>query len=142
MIARFTVYGVPQGKARARTVRNRATGQTMSYTPEKTVEYENLVRMEYQAQCGDVWLGEKAEIGASIEAYYPIPVSSSNKRREQMAKCIILPVKKPDCDNIAKVVLDALNGIAYRDDAQIAALTVRKFYSVSPRVDVRLWVIP
>lgn len=135
----FTIHGAPQGKGRARTVRNRATGRSMSYTPEKTVEYENLVRMEYQAQCGGTWFGEKTAICAAIAAHYQIPVSESKKRSDLMELGFIRPVKKPDCDNIAKVILDALNGIAYRDDAQIAALSVQKYYSDEPKVKVYLW---
>jgi hypothetical protein len=33
-----------------------------------------------------------------------------------------------DCDNIAKTVLDALNGVAYNDDKQIIQLEVGKYY--------------
>ena len=48
----------------------------------------------------------------------------------------IKPTKKPDADNIAKAVCDALNGIAYKDDSQVVDLTVRKYYSKFPRVQV------
>ena len=49
-----------------------------------------------------------------------------------------LPTKKPDTDNIAKIILDSLNGIAYHDDAQIVRLTVQKSYSREPRVLVEI----
>lgn len=48
----------------------------------------------------------------------------------------IRPVVKRDCDNIAKIVLDALNHIAYHDDAQVVELVVCKWYGEQPRVDV------
>ena len=48
----------------------------------------------------------------------------------------IKPTKKPDADNIAKAVCDALNGIACKDDSQVVDLTVRKHYSKFPRVQV------
>ncbi|MDF2537449.1 MAG: Holliday junction resolvase [Herbinix sp.] len=48
----------------------------------------------------------------------------------------IRPTKKPDIDNIAKVILDALNGIAYKDDTQVVTLEVRKFYKDTPCVIV------
>jgi Holliday junction resolvase RusA-like endonuclease len=51
------------------------------------------------------------------------------------------PTTKPDTDNIAKICLDALNGIAYHDDAQIVELQVSKLYSDEPRVVVWLAVI-
>lgn len=50
----------------------------------------------------------------------------------------VIPVKKPDIDNIAKAVLDGLNGHAFADDKQVAALTVRKLYDSTPRVEVKV----
>ena len=48
----------------------------------------------------------------------------------------LLPAKKPDIDNIAKTVLDALNSVAYRDDTQVVELQLRKQYSEKPRVEI------
>ena len=48
------------------------------------------------------------------------------------------PTKKPDIDNVIKIITDALNGIAYDDDAQIVSLSATKFYDENPHVDVRL----
>lgn len=48
----------------------------------------------------------------------------------------IRPTKKPDCDNIAKIICDALNGIAYYDDSQIVKIEVDKVYNETPGVDV------
>jgi Holliday junction resolvase RusA-like endonuclease len=50
----------------------------------------------------------------------------------------VMHTKKPDCDNLAKSILDALNGIAYDDDSQICSLTVHKFYGDTPRVEVHM----
>lgn len=51
---------------------------------------------------------------------------------------VIRPTKKPDMDNIIKIIADALNGIAYYDDSQIVDTAVRKFYSDEPRVVVKI----
>ena len=51
---------------------------------------------------------------------------------------LILPTKKPDTDNIAKAILDALNGVAYYDDAQVVELHVVKKYSDEPRAEVMI----
>jgi Holliday junction resolvase RusA-like endonuclease len=48
------------------------------------------------------------------------------------------PVKKPDADNIAKIICDALNGIAYRDDTQIISLKVLKIYDKGSGVQVKI----
>ena len=49
--------------------------------------------------------------------------------------------KKIDCDNLAKIILDSLNGIAYKDDAQVCELLVSKYYGDEPRVEVKLYEI-
>ena len=50
----------------------------------------------------------------------------------------ILPLKKPDIENIVKTILDALNGVAYQDDTQVASVTAVKTYSAIECVDVVL----
>ena len=50
----------------------------------------------------------------------------------------IYPTTKPDTDNIAKSILDSLNGIAYKDDKQIVSLKVDKYYTEIPSVSV--WI--
>jgi Holliday junction resolvase RusA-like endonuclease len=67
-----------------------------------------------------------------------MPASASKKKQQSMLHGGIRPTKKPDCDNIAKAVLDALNGIAYYDDSQVVTVTVEKLYSDTPRVEVEI----
>lgn len=136
MEAQFTVIGEPKGKQRPRTVRSKATGKTMTYTPEQTVIYENMIRYSYQQQCRGIQLDGAVE--AHIVGYFPIPKSTSKKNRALMIAGKILHTKKIDCDNLAKAVLDSLNKIAYPDDSQVARLTVEKFYSEQPRIEVTL----
>lgn len=78
------------------------------------------------------------QIKADITAYYPIPKSTSKKQHQAMLDGQIRPTKKPDWDNIGKIICDALNGIAYKDDSAIIEATVQKFYSDEPRVEVFL----
>ena len=53
-----------------------------------------------------------------------------------MKEKVLRPIKKPDMDNVVKVIADSLNGVAYRDDTQIVDQMCRKFYSDEPRVEV------
>lgn len=137
-MAHFTVYTIPQGKARARTVMR--GGKIHSYTPEKTRVFESEVAAAYKAQCSEFFdkIGEiKYPLEVEINAYYPIPKSFSKKKRLAAEENVIRPTGKPDCDNIAKAVCDALNNVAYRDDSQIVVLTVQKWYTTQkPRLDV------
>jgi Holliday junction resolvase RusA-like endonuclease len=71
-----------------------------------------------------------------IMAYYSIPSSASKKKRRMMIEKEIRPTKKPDADNIIKVVADSLNQVAYRDDSQIVDTMLRKYYSEQPRIEV------
>ena len=116
------INGKPQGKGRPRF-----TMQGHAYTPERTVLYENLIKTEYERQCGHKF-EDDAALAMKIQVVYSPPRSATKKMREEMLAGKRLPTKKPDVDNIAKVVCDALNGVAYRDDVQITELSVSKRY--------------
>lgn len=133
----ITIPGEPQGKGRHRTVRR---GEHIAtYTPRKTTEYEELVRYCYRQIYGDRMLFTAEEpIRATIVAYFQIPKSSSKKRQIEMISSKVLPTKRPDTDNIAKIVLDALNGLAYPDDKQVVELHVIKEYDLEGCVTVEL----
>jgi Holliday junction resolvase RusA-like endonuclease len=128
----FTVLGEPVGKARQRVTR------FGTYTPEKTVLYENLIKTEYRRQCNDHRFDDKQPLCMEVKAEYMIPASASKAKRAAMARGEIRPMKKPDWDNVGKVVSDALNKLAYRDDTQIVDCTVRKFYSERPKITVKI----
>lgn len=139
-MAHFTVYTIPQGKARARTVMR--GGKIHSYTPEKTMLFESEIRAAYKAQCSELFdkRGDlKYPLEVEINAFFPIPKSFSKVKRAAVENNEIRPTGKPDCDNIAKAVCDALNNVAYRDDSQIVVLVVQKWYTTQkPRVDVTI----
>lgn len=133
----FTIMGEPKGKGRPRFCRN--TGHAI--TPKDTVNYETLVKMEYTQACGEQMFPDDAMLDMRIKAYYSIPKSASKKRHAAMLSGDIRPTKKPDMDNVIKIIADSLNKIAYRDDTQIVDCQVRKFYSEKPRVEVMIQTI-
>lgn len=136
MKIKFVILGEPKSKGRPRF--SRAGSFVRTYTPETTVSYENLVKIEFARQHGDIKFEEKTPLDLRIAAYFSIPKSTSKKKREQMLNCQIRPTKKPDMDNILKIIADSLNKIAYHDDSQIVDSMVRKFYSDNPRVEVTI----
>lgn len=109
-----------------------------TYTPEATASYENLIKLEYERQCGGVFFEKGVPLDVRITAYFGIPKSVSKRKRQLMLDHKIRPTKKPDTDNIVKCFLDAGNGVAYQDDIQVTDLTVRKFYSDQPCVVVTI----
>lgn len=132
MTITFTVLGEPVGKARQRVTR------FGTYTPQATVLYENLIKTEYRRQCNDHRFDDKQPLRMEVRAEYLIPASASKVKKAAMQRGKIRPMKKPDWDNVGKVVSDALNKLAYRDDTQIVDCVVRKFYSDRPRIIVKI----
>lgn len=128
----IVIEGKIKGKARPRF--NTRTGHAI--TPADTVNYENWVKMCYKEQQGKYLEGA---LRGTIIAYYKIPKSYSKKRVQAIRDGLEYPSKKPDSDNIAKIILDSLNKIAYDDDAQIIELTVLKRYTEeNERVEIEI----
>lgn len=134
MTVKFTVVGEPKGKGRPRFIPQ--TGRAI--TPKDTANYETLVRMEYMAQCRGFKFPDSAMLDMRILAYYSIPKSQTKTKKELMKKQLLRPTKKPDMDNVVKIIADSLNQVAYHDDKQIVDCQCRKFYSDNPRVEVTI----
>jgi len=128
----FTVWGEPAAKGRPHF-----TKKGFAYTPEKTREYEDKIAWSHASECAGQFL--KGPLGILMIFYISIPKSTSKKMRQRMIDGYERPEKRPDNDNLIKCICDGLNGIAYRDDAQISDTVVRRFYSESPRTEVNIW---
>jgi Holliday junction resolvase RusA-like endonuclease len=129
---KFEILGKPVAKARPRLNK---FGYT--YTPEKTVNYENLVRYTFQSEFPNHKPFEEV-IEASITAIFEVPKSYSKKKTKELLETHNNYNHKPDLDNIAKIILDSLNGIAYRDDSQVTILHLNKEYGEQAKVVVEL----
>ena len=130
---KFTIPGEPTGKARPKVVRNGPF--TKAITPEKTVLYENLVKVEFQRQCPAATIIEEP-VFMRIRCFYALAKNDSRKKRAAKLNGAIRPTKKPDIDNCIKIIADALNGLAYVDDTQIVAVVAEKYFAEIPRVEV------
>jgi Holliday junction resolvase RusA-like endonuclease len=129
----FEIIGEPVGKGRPKF--SSRGGFARAYTPKKTTDYEKKVKECYLDQIGTKFEGA---LRVEITAFYPIPKSTSKKNRVKMLRDEIRCTKKPDIDNIAKIILDALNGVAYEDDKQVVSIEVNKMYGEVPKVAVSL----
>lgn len=132
---KFIIDGIPVGKGRPR-FSNRG-GVARAYSPSKTREYETYVKACYKEQCNNAKPTSNA-LEICIDAYYPVPKATTKANRSEMLTDTQRPTKKPDADNIAKVIMDALNEAAYIDDKQVVGLRVNKWYAATPRVEVEI----
>ena len=134
----FTYHGEAVGKGRPRVTRRGGFVQT--YTPPKTRAFEEAIKFEFMAGNSDPMpVYPKGEpLVAYITVYEAIPKSYTKKQRKLIDEGKLYPTKKPDCDNILKAVLDALNGCAYEDDSQVVHATISKAYADEPSVIVNI----
>ena len=131
---RFTVKGNPFGKQRPKFARQGV--YVHAYTPSKTLSREREIAAVYMEEAKGRRFNKGQALDIRIIAYYPIPKSTSKKKQKDMLEHRIRPTVKPDLDNVAKLVYDALNGVAWHDDNAIVDTQVRKFYSDDPRVEI------
>ena len=130
----FDVIGEVVGKGRPRF--STRSGYPRAYTPQKTVDYENLVRVAYLERYKTM-LFEKGALQMVIDAYFRVPASLSQAKQQRWV-LLESPTKKPDADNILKSIADALNGIAYKDDSQITEVLVRKHWSFTDKAHIKI----
>lgn len=134
------INGEPRGKQRPRF-----TKQGRAYTPKETREYEAQIReaaLKATAILGYTKPPADCPVSVHINAFFPVPKSYSLKKCEMAKNGLIYPTKKSDADNIAKIICDALNGIAYHDDKQVVELLVSKRYARYGEPHVGVTVMP
>lgn len=129
-IIRVTAYGRPAPKGRPRVVRL-PNGAVRTYTPRATVAWEEDVRLQALASRPAQPIEGPIRLELTVVLLRP---RSAPKRR-------VWPDRRPDLDNYTKTVLDALNGLYWRDDAQIVELAARKIYGEPPRIEILVQVL-
>jgi len=111
------------GKGRPRFTR---TGHI--YTPDKTRKYEMRLAAAGSDEMVSLGIDPTSEpCKVLIRAQFEIPKSWTKAKKLQAEQREIFP-GKPDLDNVAKIVLDAFNGVVFEDDAQVYELRVLKGY--------------
>lgn len=129
------VPGQPVGKGRPRI--STRGGKIRAFTPEKTVSYENAIA----EAAGPAMAGRsviEGPVQITVFAQFQIPKSWSKKRRAETLSSFVHHTSKPDADNILKAVGDALNGIVWKDDSQIAWLSASKAYGEEPGLTIHV----
>lgn len=129
----FEVPGAIKGKGRPRV--NSYTG--IVYTPTTTKDYESLVEQYFLLKYPRFKTLE-GRVSVDIKAIFNIPKTTKKQDREKMLENAISPTKKPDIDNIVKIILDAMNKFAFKDDTQITKLSVEKMYGEEEKVIISI----
>lgn len=133
----FTVPGPVRGKGRPRT---RIMGNhAVIYTDGKTRNYEGEAKDKASTAMEGRPLLE-GPLAVRMTARFMPPDSTPKRRLQKMLGGWERPTKKPDMDNIVKV-LDALNGVVFRDDKQVCSMILDKVYAPTPGLDVTISVI-
>lgn len=134
----FEIPGQPIGQGRPKF--STINGHARAYDPEKSRNYKAYVKLlATQAMKDRGFTMIEGPCVLDIIAYFEVPKSKSKKFREAALSGLEYPTKKPDLSNIIKGIEDALNGLAYKDDALIIHLKIMKLYSEVPRVKVTLF---
>lgn len=128
----MTIEPKPKERPRAAII----GGHARIFTPKTTESYEKEIRAAWVRANGDK--PEEGPLRARIYFGLPIPKSETKANKLLMVLRKVFPTKRPDLDNLIKSVLDALNGVAYKDDCQIVTMLSRKNYAEAPYVKVIL----
>lgn len=128
----FVIPGPPYGQARARK------GKYNMYDPASNTEYKAKVKAKYLEARGLIDPVD-GPVRLLVMAYVAIPKSALRKRTEDKIKEGEICLCKPDTDNITKIIMDGLNGVAYKDDSQVFSECCERYYSKNPRTEVFLW---
>jgi Holliday junction resolvase RusA-like endonuclease len=129
----LAIPGQPCGKGRPRFAKGRA------YTPAETVSAERLIQDEWRhAGCPRL-----QDVALKMHLLLVLERPKGHFKRDGSLSAEgsrhVLPVRKPDCDNALKLVLDALNTLAFRDDVQVVDVTVSRRWGPHAQTVIRLW---
>jgi len=116
-ILRIVISEEPQAKGRARTAF--INGFVRTYTPQRTLDAQNVIAMRLKRHQEDCF-----------PRYMPVKLTVTfYRRRARDFKKETMPYRKPDLDNLLKLLSDAMIGILVVDDSQLTTIVARKRWS-------------
>jgi Holliday junction resolvase RusA-like endonuclease len=128
----FEIHGVPiaQKQTRFCCINNKPRAYDPSAKDKERIQWQIRPFAPQEPLLGPVEL--------SITFFLPIPKRVSAKVRRQMINRVTLPNVRPDEDNLAYLISNALKKIVYEDDKQVCVKHVYKFYGEVPKTVIKV----
>ncbi len=120
------IYVEPVGKGRPRAAQR--GGRVFMYTPHTTAHAESLIREHVMKL--------EQSFGEKIPLY--LEATFFRSRPKHLPKRVTMPVSRPDWDNYAKLLTDALEKFIYPNDSQITTATIKKRFGTPPRIELEI----
>ena len=123
------IYVEPTAKARSRSTV--IAGRAIHYTPAKTRHAEQMIQAMIRTQVMDL---------GAFEDGVPLRVEATfyRERPKHLPKRVTMPVARPDYDNYAKLLTDALEKFIYPNDSQICTALIKKRFGSPPRIELTI----
>ncbi|WP_225218332.1 RusA family crossover junction endodeoxyribonuclease [Planococcus wigleyi] len=132
----FEIMGEAQAQGRPRAGKS-YSGKTVLYDPATSRDFKQYVKLVASQHKPQELITGPAHL--ELTFYQPTPKKYHTKPKQALIEAgLLLPVSRPDLDNLAKGVKDSLSKIIWQDDSQVVSMMVRKFYSMTPRVEVEI----
>ena len=131
----LTIPGRPIAKKRPRFFRRGRHVGTYSAQAEEERAIKAAVAFQYAGE------PLACPVALNCAFYMPIPKSTSKKNRARMLDGLLVHAKKPDVDNLLKMICDCLNGVVWADDRQIVTIRGVKIYGEKPRTEIVVEVL-
>lgn len=136
-VLKFMVLGDPVGQGRPRFTT--INGHPKAYDAKQSREEKATVRLiaqEAMKEQGWTFPSQDMPIKVEIVSYRRVPKSTQRWLAEAGIGGDVVPLTKPDTDNVVKLYLDAMNSVVYPDDKQVFDLHIVKAYGAEPRTEV------
>lgn len=130
----LTIPGDYPGQGRPRTVKNKYTHKKMTYDPNASDKKDMKKIIRFMSPRKPL----EGALSVNLTIYRKPQKSLSKRKREAAEQGLIRPTVKPDIDNKIKLILDCMTGMLFKDDNQIVELNAKEYYSVNPRIEVKI----
>jgi len=135
MAIRLTILGDPKPQKRHRSTK--VGGFIRQYDPSKSDKGDFLSIIQHHAPKVPFDVPLKMEIWLYFsrpKAHYGTGAKSTTLK----PNAPVWHTSKPDFDNVAKFICDAMCGVFFKDDSYVVDVVIKKQYCEKPRIEITL----